>query len=100
MHSRRIYASHRGWIRTSRYVARSSGTGASYPVFVHRPACLLYASFRPRLAAIALAFSLALHLHQVGRGTCTPKLLSMPSTQLNRFAVGASFEACELAPPP
>src|ERR1017187_797309 len=25
-------------------------------------------------------FSLALHLHQVGRGTCTPKLLNMPST--------------------
>jgi len=34
----------------------------------------------------ALAFSLALHLHQVGRGTCTPKLLSMPSTQLSRWA--------------
>src|ERR1039458_1955231 len=55
--------------------------------FVHRLAHLLYASFRPHLAAVALAFSLALHLHQVGRGTCTPKLLSMPSTQLNRFAV-------------
>jgi hypothetical protein len=48
---------------------------------------LLYASFRPRLAAVALAFSLALHLHQVGRGTCTPKLLNMPSTRLNRYAV-------------
>src|ERR1022692_1475824 len=45
------------------------------------------ASFGPRLATIALALSLALHLHQVGRGTFTPKLLSMPSTQLNRFAV-------------
>jgi hypothetical protein len=26
-----------------------------HPVFVHRPACLLHASFRPRLAATALA---------------------------------------------
>src|SRR6202030_2856433 len=33
---------------------------------------------------VALAFSLALHLHQVGRGTCTPKLLSMPSTHRHR----------------
>jgi hypothetical protein len=48
-------------------VARSSGAGALYPVFVHRLAHLLYASFRPRLAAVALAFSLSLHLHQVGR---------------------------------
>jgi hypothetical protein len=44
------------------------------------------ASFRPRLATVALALSLGLHLHQVGRGTCTPKLLSMPSTLLNRYA--------------
>ena len=52
------------------------------------------ASFGPRLATIALALSLALHLHQVGRGTfTTPKLLSMPSTQLNRFAVRKSFSA-------
>jgi hypothetical protein len=54
--------------------------------FVHRLAHLLYASFRPRLATVALAFLLALHLHQVGPGTCTPKLLSMPSTQLSRWA--------------
>src|SRR5262249_30679601 len=39
---------------------------------------------------VALAFSLALHLHQVGQGTCTPKLLSMPSTPLTRFAVFGS----------
>jgi len=45
---------------------------------------LIHASFRPRLAAVALALSLALHLHQVGRKTCTSKLLSMPSTQLSR----------------
>jgi hypothetical protein len=50
---------------------------------------LLYASFRPRLAAIALALSLALHLHQVGRRTFTSKLLSMPSTPLERFARNA-----------
>ena len=48
---------------------------------VHRLALLLHASFRPRLAAVALAFSLGLHLHQVGRRTFTSKLLSMPSTQ-------------------
>src|SRR6266478_9396228 len=53
-------------------------------MFVHRPARLLYASFRPRLAAIALALSLTLHLHQVGWRTFTSKLLSMPSTRLNR----------------
>ena len=39
---------------------------ALYPMFVHRLARLLYASFGPRLAATALAFSLTLHLHQVG----------------------------------
>src|SRR5262249_15972481 len=33
--------------------------------------------------------SLALHLHQVVRGTCTPKLSNMLGTQLTRFAVGA-----------
>src|SRR5215467_13703240 len=32
--------------------------------------------------------SLALHLHQVGQGTFTPKLLSMPSTQLSRWRGG------------
>ena len=31
--------------------------------------------------------SLALHLHQVVQGTCTPKLSNMLGTQLNRFAV-------------
>src|SRR6266853_2075853 len=67
---------------TSQYVARSSDAHALYPVFVHRLARLLHASFRPRLTTIALALSLALHLHQVGRRTFTSKLLSMPSTQL------------------
>jgi hypothetical protein len=43
---------------------------------------LFDASFRPRLAAIALASSLALHLHQVGRRTFTSKLLRMPRTRL------------------
>ena len=55
------------------------------PVFGHRLAHLIHASFRTRLAAVALASSLGLHLHQVGRRTCTSKLLSMPSTQLFRF---------------
>src|SRR5450759_1822023 len=73
---------------TSRYVARSSGAGALYPVFVHRLAHLIHASFRPRLAAVALASSLGLHLHQVGRRTCTSKLLNMPSTQRSRWRGG------------
>lgn len=42
-----------------------------YPVFVHRPACLLYASFRPHLAITPLRFA-TLHLHQVGRGLSPP----------------------------
>jgi hypothetical protein len=43
-------------------------------------ACLLYASFRPRLTATALASSLTLHLHQVGQRTFTSELLNMSST--------------------
>jgi hypothetical protein len=42
-----------------------------HPVFVHRPACLLYASFRPHLAVTPLRFAI-LHLHQVGRGLSPP----------------------------
>src|SRR5258708_36480959 len=61
---------------------------ALYPVFVHRLARLFHASFRPRLATVALASSLGLHLHQVGRRTFTSKLLSMPSTQLSRSRGG------------
>src|ERR1022692_3955112 len=56
--------------------------------FVHRLAHLIHASFRPRLAAVALASSLGLHLHQVGRRTCTSKLLNMPSTQQSRWRGG------------
>ena len=48
-----------------------------YPVLVHRPACLLHASFGPHLAMTPLRFA-TLHLHQVGTGlspascrTCT-----------------------------
>src|ERR1035438_21705 len=67
---------------------RSSGADALYSVFVHRLAHLIHASFRPRLAAVALASSLGLHLHQVGRRTFTSKLLSMPSTQLSRWRGG------------
>src|SRR4051794_30119392 len=35
--------------------------------------------------------SLALHLHQVVQGTCTPRLSNMLGTQLNRYAVGPSL---------
>jgi hypothetical protein len=47
-----------------------------------------YPPFRPRLAAVALASSLGLHLHQVGQRTFTSKLLSMPSTQRSRSRGG------------
>jgi hypothetical protein len=88
VHNRRIYASHLDGLWTSRYVALSSATGAFYSVFVHRLARLFNASFRPRLAAVALASSLGLHLHQVGQRTFTSKLLSMPSTQRSRSRGG------------
>ncbi len=39
-------------------------------------------------ALVALASSLGLHLHQVGRRTFTSKLLSMPSTQRSRWRGG------------
>src|SRR5205807_6745927 len=71
---------------TSQYVARSSDAHASYPVFVHRLARLLHASFRPRLQTSDLAAVIALALcypsPPSGWGrTFTSKLLSMPSTQ-------------------
>src|ERR1700674_5248664 len=79
---------------TSQCVARSSDAHASYPVFVHRLARLLHASFRPRLqttdlaAAIALAFCYPSPPSGWGR-TFTSRLLSMPSTQRSRFAADA-----------
>src|SRR5215472_13612222 len=60
-------------------------TEGSGSVLVHRLAHLIHASFRPHLAAVALASSLGLHLHQVGRRTFTSKLLSMPSTRRSRW---------------
>src|ERR1039457_3298673 len=44
-------------IWTSQCRACSSRVGASYPVFVHRLALLLHASFRPRLATTPLRFA-------------------------------------------
>jgi hypothetical protein len=72
----------------------SAPVGPTYSggiVLLRCPFSILLAAFRPRLAAVALAFSVALHLHQVGQRTCTPKLLSMPSTQLNRLTAAAPF---------
>ena len=46
---------------------------ASYPVFVHRLARLLHASFRPHLAVTPLRFA-TLHLHQVGGGLSPPAI--------------------------
>ena len=42
-----------------------------HPVLVHRPPCLLYASFRPHLTVTPLRFA-TLHLHPVGRGLSPP----------------------------
>ena len=44
---------------------------ASYPVFVHRPAALDWASSRPRLAATPLPFSLPSALRKPGHRTFT-----------------------------
>ena len=64
---------HRRW-RTSRSRARSSRMHhASYPVFVHRPAVLDWASFRPRLAATPLPFSLPSALHNLAIGLSPTK---------------------------
>src|SRR2546427_13066800 len=46
--------------------------GALYPVFVHRLARLFHASFRPRLAAVALASSLGLTSISSARGLSPP----------------------------
>ena len=63
----------RKW-RTSRSRARSSRMHhASYPVFVHRPAALDWASFRPRLAATPLPFSLPSALHNLAIGLSPTK---------------------------
>src|ERR1700685_3040132 len=84
---------------TSQYVARSSDAHALYPVFVHRLARLLHASFRPRLqtsdlaAAIALAFCYPSPPSGWER-TFTSKLLSMPSTQRSRWR-GGRFRVLE-----
>src|SRR5205807_8478358 len=74
---------------TSQYVACLSDAHASYPVFVHRLARLLHASFRPRLQTSDLAAVIALALcypsPPSGWGrTFTSKLLSMPSTHRHR----------------
>jgi len=66
-------------------VARSSDARAFYPVFVHRLARLLYASFRPRLAATALALCrvevpVARHLPQSGRIEARTGLRMMPTS--------------------
>ena len=58
--------------RASRSRARSPRMHhASYPVFVHRPAALDWASSRPRLAATPLPFSLPSALRKPGHRTST-----------------------------
>jgi hypothetical protein len=68
-----------------RQIADVKGQTSAPARLVHRLAHLIHVSFRPRLTTVALASSLGLHLHQVGRRTCTSKLLSMPSTQRSRY---------------
>src|SRR5205807_4924524 len=78
---------------TSQYDACLSVAHASYPVFVHRLARLLHASFRPRLQTSDLAAVIALALCYPSppsgwERTFTSKLLSMPSTQRSRWRGG------------
>ena len=64
----------RRW-RASRSRARSPQMHhASYPVFVHRPAVSDWASFRPRLAATPLPFSLPSALRKPGHRTYTDEV--------------------------
>src|SRR3954467_9396345 len=76
---------------------------ASYPISVRQVAASLHASFRPASRRRPCA-SLALHLHQVVQGTCTPRLSNMLGTRLNRCAVepgSTRFPSeCSLPPPP
>src|SRR6478672_5871940 len=44
--------------------------------------------------------SLALHLHQVVQGTCTPRLSNMLGTRLNRYAVDTWGERPSAFSPP
>ena len=54
------------------HVLTRPAVNASYSVSVRRLTHSLHASFRPRLTTTPLRFTL-LHLHQVGKGTCTPQ---------------------------
>ncbi len=73
MHNRRIYADALdGYGLHGSKPARPAPT--PHPVFVHRLALLFHASSRCNLAATPLRFSI-LHLHQVGSGTCTLKIV-------------------------
>lgn len=73
---------------TGGIIALALGAGmtsaAIRDIYVERGGIIFGASFRPHLAAAALAPSLALHLHLVGRRTFTSELLSLPSTRRNR----------------
>ncbi len=53
------------------------------PVFVHRLASLLHASFRPHLSVTPLRFA-TLHLHQVWQRTFNSKLSNMHGLQVKK----------------
>ena len=89
MHHRGIYASHLDGLWTSRSVILWSVRAPSSGFFVHRLARLFMASFRPCLAAVALASTLGLHLHQVGQRTFTSKVMEHASTQRSRSRGGS-----------
>ncbi len=58
-----------------------------HPILVHRPACLLHASFGPHLAVTPLRFA-TLHLHQVGRGLSPPSCRTCTAYKQKAAAMG------------
>ena len=78
----------------SRSIARSPGTVGLDPVLVHRLACLLHASFRPRLAAKPLRFAITsppsgceedFHLQAIEHARHTTKSAPIPRSASHQF---------------
>ena len=86
---------------TSRSVVRSSDLGCLISGFCSSGRGLAPRCFQapPRDDALALRY-LALHLHQVVQGTCTPRLSNMLGARLNRSAVGKTAIATSDRPQP
>jgi len=84
----------RRW-RTSQSRARSSRVHhASYPVFVHRPAALDWASSKPSLATTPLPFSLPSALRKPGHRTFTDEVTR--HARRTRLSSAAARQGCPL----